>query len=321
MNPLQPLSRPASPLDGPRRVESGPILVTDLENPFFSGKVRDTYSLGNVLLMVTTDRLSAYDVVLPTGIPDKGKVLTQMSAFWFEQTSDIVPNHLIAVVEDLEQLTAYCTDGYCPIYPPYVVGRTSIVKRAEPIPMECIVRGYLAGSSWQEYRERGTINGEHIEASLVESDRLPEPRFTPTTKATDGHDAALTPEEAQALVGAELHDRLRSISLQLYAFARDLASAKGIIIADTKFEFGWIDGELSLIDEALTPDSSRFWLEDVYQPGRAQESYDKQFVRDWLTASGWNKEPPAPELPAEIVEKTAERYRQAFRWLADREIV
>ncbi|GBD13911.1 Phosphoribosylaminoimidazole-succinocarboxamide synthase [bacterium HR24] len=292
-----------------------PVLMeTQLSLPLYRrGKVRDTYDLGDRLLMVSTDRISAFDVVLPTGIPDKGLVLTQLSAFWFEKTADVVPNHFLALVDSTD------VDGL--EVPPDLVGRAMLVRKAQRIDVECIVRGYLAGSAWEEYRRQGTVNGERMPAGLEESQELPEPLFTPTTKAEEGHDEPITWEQMVELVGLRAATAMRVRSLALYRFARDYARERGIIIADTKFEFGWLDDEIILIDEVLTPDSSRFWPADEYRPGRSQPSFDKQFVRDYLTLVGWNRQPPAPELPSDIVERTAEKYREAYRRLTGRELL
>ncbi len=292
-----------------------PVLMeTQLSLPLYRrGKVRDTYDLGDRLLMVSTDRISAFDVVLPTGIPDKGLVLTQLSAFWFEKTADVVPNHFLALVDSTD------VDGL--EVPPDLVGRAMLVRKAQRIDVECIVRGYLAGSAWEEYRRQGTVNGERMPAGLEESQELPEPLFTPTTKAEEGHDEPITWEQMVELVGLRAATAMRVRSLALYRFARDYARERGIIIADTKFEFGWLDDEIILIDEVLTPDSSRFWPADEYRPGRSQPSFDKQFVRDYLTSVGWNRQPPAPELPSDIVERTAEKYREAYRRLTGRELL
>lgn len=298
---------------------SDAVWETNFEGLVSRGKVRDTYRFGDVLLMVATDRLSAFDVILPTPIPGKGVVLTMLSSWWFGQLRDIVPNHEIAVLEDPEQLQAYC-DGYCPVLPPSTRYRSVIVRPAEPLPIECVVRGYLSGSAWAEYQASGSVNGDRLPAGMVESERFPEPRFTPSTKATEGHDQPLTREDAIALVGKDVHDRIERISLEVYSRAEAIALQRGVIIADTKLEFGWIDGEIALIDEALTPDSSRFWPRDSYAPGGGQHSFDKQFVRDWLDRSGWDRVPPAPELPADIVEKTAERYRESYRRLTGNEV-
>ena len=274
--------------------------------PSAQGKVRDIYDLGKALLIVATDRLSAFDVVLPDPIPYKGEVLTKLSLFWFELLADVVPNHLLTtetcdLPESLEQ------------YEEALRGRFMIVKKAEVFPVECIVRGYLAGSGWKEYREHGTVCGQTLPEGLMESSPLPEPIFTPSTKAAVGdHDENISFERMEEIVGAENAARLRDASLALYSAARDHAAGRGIIIADTKFEFGVVDGEVTLIDEVLTPDSSRFWPAEEYRPGGAQPSFDKQFVRDWLEASGWDKQPPAPALPEDVITMTAEKYIEAY---------
>jgi len=269
------------------------------------GKVRDIYDLGDRLLLVTTDRLSAFDVVLPNGLPGKGRVLTALSVFWFGYTGDIVENHLLP--EDLSFLSAEERE--------VVKGRAMLVKKAEPVPVECVVRGYLSGSAWREYRANGQVHGIRLPQGLRESEELLEPIFTPTTKARTGHDQPLTFEQLQSLVGEELASRLRELSLQIYEKASLYAGERGIIIADTKFEFGFYGGELMLIDELLTPDCSRFWLKEAYRPGRSQPSLDKQPVRDWLENSGWDKNPPAPELPPGVVEETARRYQEVCQRL------
>ena len=277
--------------------------------PTAQGKVRDIYDLGKALLIVSTDRLSAFDVVLPDPVLYKGEVLTKLSLFWFDLLGDIVPNHLLTAEEcDLpEKLAAYADS---------LRGRFMIVKKAEVFPVECIVRGYLAGSGWKEYREHGTVCGQKLPEGLVESSRLPQPIFTPSTKAAVGdHDENISYERMVEIVGADRAEQLRDASLALYSAARDHAAERGIIIADTKFEFGLVDGEVTLIDEVLTPDSSRFWPADEYAPGGPQPSYDKQFVRDWLEASGWDKTPPAPSLPEDILAVTAEKYIEAYRKL------
>ncbi|HXG42335.1 MAG TPA: phosphoribosylaminoimidazolesuccinocarboxamide synthase [Dehalococcoidia bacterium] len=290
------------------------LMETQLSLPLYRrGKVRDTYDLGDRLLMVSTDRISAFDVVLPTGIPDKGLVLTQLSAFWFERTAEVVPNHFLRLVDRTE------VDGL--EVPPELVGRAMLVRKAQRIDIECIVRGYLAGSAWDEYRRYGTVNGEKMPPGLEESQELPEPLFTPTTKAEEGHDQPITWDQMVEMVGERAATAMRLRSLALYRYARDYARERGIIIADTKFEFGWLDDEIILIDEVLTPDSSRFWPADQYRPGRSQPSFDKQFVRDYLTSLGWDRQPPAPELPPDIVERTAEKYREAFRLLTGQELV
>jgi phosphoribosylaminoimidazole-succinocarboxamide synthase len=268
------------------------------------GKVRDIYELGDRLLIVATDRLSAFDVVLPTPIPDKGRVLTQLSMFWFEKLADIVPHHVISAKEFPGELAPYRDS---------LDGRAMLVRHAEPIPIECVVRGYLSGSGWKDYQKTGTVCGLPLPAGLRESDRLPEPIFTPSTKATFGHDEHISFVETVTRVGRPLAERLRDTSLAIYRRAAEYAAARGIIIADTKFEFGLIGEQLSWIDEALTPDSSRFWPGDQYAPGKAQPSFDKQFVRDYLERIGWNKLPPAPILPADVVAGTRDKYREAYQ--------
>jgi phosphoribosylaminoimidazole-succinocarboxamide synthase len=274
--------------------------------PDVRGKVRDIFDLGDVLLIVATDRLSAFDVVLPDPVPYKGEVLTKISLFWFDHLADAVSNHLIsAEVEDLPE--AYAA------YAEALRGRFMLVRKAEVFPVECIVRGYLAGSGLKEYRAHGTVCGQALPPGLVESQQLPEPIFTPSTKAAIGdHAANISFEQMVEIVGAEHAARLRAVSLELYSRAAAHARTRGIIIADTKFEFGLIDGEIALIDEVLTPDSSRFWPVEGYAPGGAQPSYDKQFVRDWLEARGWDKTPPAPPLPEDIITITAEKYIEAY---------
>ncbi len=276
------------------------------------GKVRDIYDLGEHLLIVASDRLSAFDVVLPDPIPDKGKVLTQISLFWFEQMADITPNHLVAwEVED-----------YPAVLKPHaevLAGRSMLVKKAQPLAIEAIVRGYISGSGWKDYQATGKVCGYELPAGLKESDKLPQPLFTPSTKAELGeHDINIDLAQAEEIVGPELAREVARRALAIYDRARDLAAAKGIIIADTKFEFGTVDGELILIDEVLTPDSSRFWPADKYEPGRSQESFDKQFVRDYLESIGFNKKPPAPQLPPEVIQGTRERYLEALTRLTGR---
>lgn len=272
------------------------------------GKVRETFNLGDRLLMVATDRISAFDVVLPTGIPGKGVVLTQLSRFWFEWFGDRIRSHYLTT--DLSELPAAVQRHRA-----ILEGRSMVVRRAERIDVECVARGYLSGSAWAEYRERGTVAGERLPAGLVESDRLPEPIFTPAIKSESGHDRNISFAELVDLVGEELAATLRDRTLAIYQAAERYALERGVIIADTKLEFGWIDGELALIDELLTPDSSRFWDAERYSPGKAQPSFDKQFVRDWLTALGWNREPPGPPLPDDVVEATLSRYFEAYERL------
>jgi phosphoribosylaminoimidazole-succinocarboxamide synthase len=283
--------------------------------PDSQGKVRDLYDLGDRLLLVASDRLSAFDVVLPDPIPFKGEVLTKLSIFWFELLADVVPNHLLSTdVADLPEQFAPIAD--------YLRGRFMLVKKATVFPVECIVRGYLAGSGWAEYQRAGTVCGVPLAAGLVESDRLPEPIFTPSTKAQIGlHDENISFDRAAEIIGAQAADELREKSLAVYSAARDHAASRGIIIADTKFEFGVVDGQITLVDEVLTPDSSRFWPAAGYRPGGGQPSFDKQFVRDWLTASGWDKNPPAPRLPADVVERTSETYIQAYELITGRAFV
>ncbi|MCH7625723.1 MAG: phosphoribosylaminoimidazolesuccinocarboxamide synthase [Chloroflexi bacterium] len=285
------------------------ITETTLPNMLHKGKVRDTYDLGDgKLLMVATDRISAFDVVLPTGIPEKGAVLCQISAFWFERTSHLIPNHYIALAADVDGLGIS----------EEIARRSMVVRRAERIDVECVVRGYITGSALSEYRRSGTVSGKTMPSGMVEGDKFPEPLFTPTTKAEVGHDEAITVEQMEEMVGKELTHRLAEVSINIYSFARDLAQTKGIIIADTKFEFGHVDGRLTLIDELLTPDSSRFWDASGYAPGKSQPNYDKQYVRDWLDEQGWDHEPPAPELPDDVVERTHQRYLEAFKTLTER---
>jgi phosphoribosylaminoimidazole-succinocarboxamide synthase len=284
-------------------------------NLFHRGKVRDTYDLGERLLMVATDRISAFDVVLPNGIPDKGRILTQLSAFWFERTGGIVPNHFIRLIDSTE------ADDVPFAIPPELVGRSMLIRKAKRLDVECVARGYLSGSGWVEYQETGKVCGIPLPGGLRESDELPEPIFTPATKAQSGHDINISFEEVVDLVGDKTASVVRARTLAVYGFARDYARQRGIIIADTKLEWGWLGDELIVIDELLTPDASRFWPADGYQPGGPQPSFDKQFVRDWLIAIGWNREPPPPVLPDDVVEGTADKYREAFRRLTGRELL
>ncbi len=292
------------------------LLESDLPLPLFvRGKVRDTYLLGDRLLIVATDRISAFDVVLPCGIPDKGAVLNQLSAFWFRETAGLVRNHLLEVVEDVRRLDDFLPPDERFDYPAYLAGRAMVVKCAERFPIECVVRGYLAGSAWEEYRLSGTVNGVSLPVGIKESQELAEPIFTPSTKAETGHDMPMTIAEVAAEVGETFAGEIARTSISLYSFARQKARAKGLIIADTKMEFGLDGGELVLIDELLTPDSSRFWPADEYGVGHSQSSFDKQPVRDWLAASDWDKAPPAPMLSDDVIESTAEKYREAYRRL------
>ena len=288
------------------------IIETPLPGRMHRGKVRDTYDLGQGrLLMVATDRISAFDVVLPGGIPGKGQVLNRISAFWFGKTTHIIPNHLICLA-DAPDAAQYI--GNLAV-PPEVAQQAMVVHRAERIDIECIVRGYITGSAWGEYRRQGTVSGQPMPAGLQEGQPFPEPLFTPTTKADEGHDENMSPQQVEDLVGAEMAARLEAASKQVYAHARDYAQERGIILADTKMEFGILNGDLILIDELLTPDSSRFWDAEGYGPGKSQPNFDKQFVRDWLDAQSWNHEPPAPPLPDEVAERTTQRYREAYRRL------
>jgi phosphoribosylaminoimidazole-succinocarboxamide synthase len=272
------------------------------------GKVRDIYDLGEHLLIVATDRLSAYDVIMPQPIPDKGKVLTQISNFWFDAVKDIIPNHLVATrVEDFP--------SECAQYADELRGRSIVVKKTKPLPIECVVRGYLSGSGWNDYKATGATSGVKLPADLVESSKLPSPIFTPATKADEGHDENIGFEEAAKLAGQEFAVKARDTAIAVYLRASEMAAKKGIIIADTKMEFGIYNGKLIIIDELLTPDSSRFWPALKYAPGRAQESYDKQFVRDYLLSINFNKKPPGPTLPEEIIGKTSELYTEALRVL------
>jgi len=297
------------------------LLNTDLPLPlFFRGKVRDTYDLGDLLLIVATDRISAFDVVLPCGIPSKGLVLNQLSAFWFNQTKDLVPNHLIEAVDDVHRLDAYLPPKSRFAYPSYLAGRSMVVKKVKRIPVESVVRGYLSGSAWEEYQQYGTVSGLPLAKGLKESQELPQPLFTPTTKAETGHDQPLGMDEIKRLMGEALAEEMKQKSLAIYSYAQGYALARGIIIADTKMEFGLDDDRLILIDELLTPDSSRIWDAELYKVGQSQPSYDKQPVRDWLTESGWNKEPPAPMLPSEVIEATTQRYEQAYQRLTGRKL-
>jgi phosphoribosylaminoimidazole-succinocarboxamide synthase len=273
------------------------------------GKVRDIYDLGHHLLIVATDRISAFDVIMPNPIPDKGRILTQLSKFWFDLTRAIVPNHLISTeVHDFPKEVLPYSDA--------LRGRSMFVEKAAPLPVECVVRGYLSGSGWEEYQKRGEVCGIRLPKGLVESSRLDEPIFTPATKAEVGlHDENITFEKMEKIVGKEMAQRLKAVSLAIYKKARDFAETKGILIADTKMEFGTKDGNLILIDELLTPDSSRFWPKDEYKAGGAQKSFDKQFLRDYLLSIKWNKEPPAPQLPQEVILKTQQKYREAYEKL------
>jgi len=297
-------------------MDSSPAILMDTNLPlplFRRGKVRDVYGLGDNLLIISTDRISAFDVILPCGIPDKGKVLNQLSAFWFAETSNIVPNHLIKVIDsnailnEVRKLSSQPED-----LADSLVGRSMLVAKAERIPVECVVRGYLSGSAWAEYKDTGKVGDIDLPGGLRESQELPKPIFTPTTKSDTEHDRPLTSQDIEDLGVKDIFEDLRQKSLLVYGYARDYAKTSGIIIADTKFEFGFVDGKLSVIDELLTPDSSRFWDVDQYEVGRSQPSFDKQVIRDWLSASGWDKSPPAPMLPPEVIGRASKRYREVY---------
>jgi phosphoribosylaminoimidazole-succinocarboxamide synthase len=279
--------------------------------PAARGKVRDIYDLGDKLLIVATDRLSAFDVILPTPIPDKGRVLTQLSLFWFNLLNDVIPNHVLSSTSFPPPFNLHLDD---------LLGRSMIVRKTRPLPIECVVRGYVSGSGWKDYRATGKICGITLPAGLRESDRLPEPIFTPATKASTGHDENISFEQAAALIGKDLAEKVRAVSLEIYRRAAAYAEPRGVILADTKFEFGLLNNDLLWIDEALTPDSSRFWPAAQYNPGGPQPSFDKQFVRDYLERIRWPKTPPGPELPPEVVASTRAKYREAFRLLTGREL-
>ncbi|MEW6584651.1 MAG: phosphoribosylaminoimidazolesuccinocarboxamide synthase [Nitrospirota bacterium] len=292
------------------------ILKTDMPDITFvkSGKVRDIYEVDEYLLLIATDRISAFDVVLPNGIPGKGRVLTQISLFWFEQMKDVIPNHVAAsAVKDFPEKLRKYRD--------MLEGRSMLVKKTKPVPVECVVRGYLSGSGWKSYRETRSVCGVRLPEGLLESSRLDEPIFTPTTKEEQGHDINITYEDVEEMVGKELADSLRDVSLRIYTRAREIAEMTGIIIADTKFEFGLSEGALILIDELLTPDSSRFWSVRDYAPGKSQDSYDKQIVRDYLLTLDWDRTYPGPHLPDDIVEKTARRYKEILEIITGRKFL
>jgi phosphoribosylaminoimidazole-succinocarboxamide synthase len=301
-------------------LSTAPLLETSLDGLTLHrrGKVRDVYEVGGDLLIVTTDRISAFDYVLGSGIPDKGKVLTQLSAFWFERMGNLVPHHLIET--DVARFPEVLRQ-----HAPALTGRSMLVRRTEPVPVECVARGYLSGSGWKEYQQSGSVCGITLPAGLRESDRLPEPIFTPATKADSGHDINISEQEAARLVGAPLIARLKALTLEIYGRGAAHAESKGIIVADTKFEFGLVGKgdpatDVVLIDEVLTPDSSRFWPQSTYEPGHGQPSFDKQFVRDYLEEIRWNKQPPVPTLPDDVVRRTREKYVEAYRLLSGREL-
>jgi len=295
-----------------------PLLSPDLKDiPLLKkGKVRNVYDMGNELLFVTSDRISAFDVILPSGIPEKGKVLNMISVFWFEFTKNIIKNHVITANPDEMVSLKECLAPYKDM----LTGRSMLVKKAEPIMAECVVRGYISGSAWKDYQKTGMVCGIKLPEGLSESQKLPEPIFTPSTKADVGHDMNVSEKEIAGVVGENVIAFLKEKSLALYVAASDYALSKGIIIADTKFEFGKIGNEIILVDEALSPDSSRFWPEDDYQPGRAQKSFDKQFVRDYLETIDWDKTSPGPLLPEDIALKTSEKYKEAYKILTGKEL-
>ena len=279
--------------------------------PSARGKVRDIFDLGDKLLIVATDRLSAFDVVMPTPIPDKGRVLTQLSLFWFDLLNDIIPNHILSAVDFPAPFDSYADQ---------LAGRSMLVRKTQPLPIECVVRGYLSGSGWKEYAATGGVCGIPLPPGLLESDRLPEPIFTPATKATSGHDENISFHQAATLIGQALAEKVRHVSLEIYRRAAAFALPRGVILADTKFEFGLLQDQLIWIDEALTPDSSRFWPAADYKPGGAQPSFDKQFVRDYLERIRWPKTSPGPELPPEVVAATRAKYREAYRLLTGHDL-
>ncbi len=297
------------------------IINTNLPDILHKGKVRDTYTVDDeTLLMIATDRISAFDVVLPTGIPRKGEVLNRISAFWFEKTKNIVPNHFLCLADSPDLKSNYGDNPLLTTLPSEIAGQAMIVRKAERIDIECIVRGYITGQAWLEYQRNGTVWGLSMPSDMLEGTPFPEPLFTPTNKAEEGHDVNITQDQVEDIVGKELAKELEVLSKQVYSFADQHARQRGIILADTKLEFGLLDGKLILIDELLTPDSSRFWNAEGYAPGKSQPNYDKQFVRDYLSHQGWNQEPPAPELPDDVVEKTTQRYTEAYNLLTEESI-
>ena len=297
------------------------IINTNLPDILHKGKVRDTYTVDEeTLLMIATDRISAFDVVLPTGIPRKGEVLNRISAFWFEKTKNIVPNHFLCLADSPDLKSNYGDNPLLTTLPSEIAGQAMIVRKAERIDIECIVRGYITGQAWLEYQRNGTVWGLSMPSDMLEGTPFPEPLFTPTNKAEEGHDVNITQDQVEDIVGKELAKELEVVSKQIYSFAEQHSRQRGIILADTKLEFGLLDGKLILIDELLTPDSSRFWNAEGYAPGKSQPNYDKQLVRDYLSHQGWNQEPPAPELPDDVVEKTTQRYTEAYNLLTEESI-
>jgi phosphoribosylaminoimidazole-succinocarboxamide synthase len=312
-----PWDRMLDTLPGDSFVGATPVMKVVRETqfagiaPIARGKVRDIYDLGDCLLIVATDRLSAFDVVMPTPIPDKGRVLTELSLFWFDLLRDVIPNHVVSATDFPGPFSQYRDD---------LEGRSMVVRKTQPLPIECVARGYVSGSGWKEYKATGKICGIPLPSGLIESDRLPEPIFTPATKAASGHDENISFERASDIVGRDLAVKVRDVTLEIYRRASAYARPRGILLADTKFEFGLLNGELIWIDEALTPDSSRFWPAAEYRPGGAQPSFDKQFVRDYLERIQWTKTPPGPELPPDVVTATRAKYREAYRILTGREL-
>ena len=297
------------------------IINTNLPDIMHQGKVRDTYAVDDeTLLMVATDRISAFDVILPAGIPRKGQILNRISAFWFEKTKDIVPNHFLCLADSPDLKSNFGDNPLLATLPSEIARQAMIVKRAERIDIECIVRGYITGQAWLEYQRNGTVWGLAMPAGMLEGTPFPEPLFTPTNKAEEGHDVNITQDQVEDIVGKELAKELEVVSKQIYSFAEQHSRQRGIILADTKLEFGLLDGKLILIDELITPDSSRFWNAEGYSPGKSQPNYDKQFVRDYLSGQGWNQKPPAPQLPKDVIEKTTQRYTEAYKLLTGESI-
>ena len=298
------------------------VFKTDLPGLLHRGKVRDTYDLGDdQLLMIASDRISAFDVVMDQPVPGKGVILTRMSAFWFEIIDHVMPNHVIASASDEVAMADVEKTGALIDLPPELVRRSMVIKKADRLDIECVVRNYIAGSAWAEYEESGTMNGEPLPAGMKAADRFAEPVFTPSTKAASGHDMPLTRHEAKDLVGVETHQLLEEKSLEVFQVAHDYAAERGMILVDTKFEFGYVDGELTIIDEVLTPDSSRYWDANDWAPGNFPPAFDKQFLRAWLLDTDWNREPPPPKLPDEIVEQTQARYLESYWRLSGKSLV
>jgi phosphoribosylaminoimidazole-succinocarboxamide synthase len=301
---------------------SNAVLKTNLPGLLYRGKVRDTYDLGDDrLLMVASDRISAFDVIMEQPIPGKGVILTQMSSFWFDIIGHVMPNHVIATVSDDVAMENVEITGALVDLSPEIARRSMVIKKAERLDIECVVRNYIAGSAWAEYQESGTMNGQPLPAGMKAADRFSEPVFTPSTKAESGHDMPMTPQEAKDLVGVEMHHILEEKSVEIFQVAHDYAAERGMILVDTKFEFGFVDGELTVIDEVLTPDSSRYWDVNDWAPGNFPPAFDKQFLRAWLLDNNWNQEPPPPVLPTAIVEQTQARYLESYRRLSGKSLV